>query len=182
MPELPPTILYFSRSTKSSTGACRQMMNVLPWVGLSLVVRPVMAPFWTLQNLGFPSQPSRVRPLKIGLKPDSSSAAEACAVPHVIAARQSKTADQRTGVNERSIAGRLELRMMRTFRGRVMDRRPIRPKKRGAAILTAGGRVGSLWAPGTSSAGRPKCRVLPRLPRRAVWAAMKRPLRTPRAA
>ena len=64
-----------ARSTKSSTGPCRQIKNVLPLVGFSLVVRPVIAPSSTLQNFGLPSQPSRLVPLKIGLKPDSSSAA-----------------------------------------------------------------------------------------------------------
>src|SRR6185312_4319664 len=74
MPELPPTILYCKRSSKSSSSPWRHRMKVLPCVGFSAVVRPVIAPSWTDQNSGLPSQPSRSFPLKIGLKPDSSSA------------------------------------------------------------------------------------------------------------
>src|SRR5438874_8891292 len=77
MPELWPMILKSHFSSKSSTSPARQMQKVLPDVGFSLVVWPVIAPFSTLQNLGFPSQPSRLLPSKIGLKPASSSAARA---------------------------------------------------------------------------------------------------------
>ena len=40
------------------------MMKVLPFVGFSLVVRPVMVPSSTLQNAGLPSQFFRVFPSK----------------------------------------------------------------------------------------------------------------------
>src|SRR5688572_2138941 len=55
------------------------MMNVFPLVGLSAVVVPVRAPSCTDQKSGLPSQPSRVLPSKIGVKPSSleSSAAGA---------------------------------------------------------------------------------------------------------
>src|SRR5437660_7284390 len=70
-------ILNSHFSSKSSTSPPRQMQKVLPDVGFSLVVWPVIAPSSTLQNLGLPSQPSRLLPSKIDLKPASSSAAKA---------------------------------------------------------------------------------------------------------
>src|SRR5687767_12346100 len=77
MPLFPPTLLYCSLSTKSPTSPLRQMRNVFPFVGLSSVVWPVMAPSWTVQNSGLPSQPSSVLPSKIDSNPGSSSAAAA---------------------------------------------------------------------------------------------------------
>jgi hypothetical protein len=53
------------------------MMNVLPLVGLSLVVVPVMAPSSTDQKSGLPSQPSRLLPSKIEVKPSSFASSAA---------------------------------------------------------------------------------------------------------
>ena len=68
MPELPPLILNFNLSSKSSSSPASQIMKVLPLVGFSAVVRPVMAPLTTLQNFGSPFQFLSVLPSKIGIK------------------------------------------------------------------------------------------------------------------
>src|ERR1051325_406637 len=74
MPELPPTILNFSRSSKSSTFPSRQIRKVLCFNSFASVVCPVIAPSSTLQYLGLPSQPERSLPLKIDLNSPSSAA------------------------------------------------------------------------------------------------------------
>src|SRR5262249_3959392 len=71
-------ILNERRSSKSSTVPSRQIRKVFPSVLFVSVVCPVIAPSFTDQNLGFPSQPDRSLPLKRLLKPGSSSAAESC--------------------------------------------------------------------------------------------------------
>src|SRR5262245_43358036 len=77
MPELPPTILNERRNSKSDTSPSRQTRKVLPLVGFSAVVWPVMVPSFADQNFGLPSQPVRSTPLNRLLNPDSSSAASA---------------------------------------------------------------------------------------------------------
>ncbi len=65
---------YFSFNSKSSTSPCVQMANVVPFVGFSLVVCPVMAPSSTRQNCSLALHPVRSWPLKIGLNPSSPTA------------------------------------------------------------------------------------------------------------
>lgn len=48
------------------------MMNVLPLVGFFAVVCPVMAPSWTLQNLGSPFQLFNDLPSNIGANPSAA--------------------------------------------------------------------------------------------------------------
>src|SRR6056297_935337 len=66
-------ILYSSFNSKLLVSPLRQIRKVFPLVGLSGVVRPVIAPSSTLQNAGLPSQPSRVLPSKIETNPSSSA-------------------------------------------------------------------------------------------------------------
>ena len=72
IPELPPLISNFSLSSKSAGFPPSQIMNVLPRVGFSRVVWPVMAPSWTLQNFGSPFQCLSDLPSKMDLNPASA--------------------------------------------------------------------------------------------------------------
>src|SRR3954453_5849539 len=73
-PELPPCILYFSRSTKSAGLPPCQTRNVFDLIRVSGVVLPVIAPSWTDQWIESPSQPERSLPLNRLTKPSSSAA------------------------------------------------------------------------------------------------------------
>src|SRR5437868_1780616 len=98
MPELPPSILIWRRSSKSPTVPPRQMRNVFPLVGCSAVVLPVIEPpSSTLQNSGFPSQPCSVLPLKSQTKPSDASSARAESAERREAATSAKREANETG-------------------------------------------------------------------------------------
>ncbi len=94
MPELPPTILNFAVSSKSSTSPSFQMQKVLCVGCFSGVHSPVMAPSRTDQKVGSASQPVRSWPLKIGLKP-ACSAVAAVPAPAARAASRRRRAEAR---------------------------------------------------------------------------------------
>src|SRR5947209_5426415 len=75
MPELPPTSLYFNRSSKSAGLPPVQIRKVLYFSGRSAVVVPVMAPSATVQYSVLPFQPVRSVPLKRLTKPSSADRA-----------------------------------------------------------------------------------------------------------
>src|SRR5690242_127766 len=64
MPELLPLCLILAVSSKFFTLPPRQMRNWLYGSGFSSVVTPVIAPSFTDQLSGLPSQPVRSLPLK----------------------------------------------------------------------------------------------------------------------
>src|SRR5262245_51765931 len=63
------------RNSKSPTSPFVQIRKVLCLIGFSAVVSPTITPSLTDHSFGSPSQPERLFPLKIGLNPDSESAA-----------------------------------------------------------------------------------------------------------
>src|SRR4051812_4685420 len=75
MPELPWSIFTVQRSSKSPTVPPRQIRNVLPLVGFSLVVSPFTTLSLIDQSAGLPSHPVRSLPLKSGFIPSGSAGA-----------------------------------------------------------------------------------------------------------